>query len=298
MVGKFWKWTLTLIYIYIWYIFTQWWIRHGRLKKKLTLTKSKQNSNGLSTRADLGNLMTFGVVPSFRNHPKTPNWEIACKLSTSPSLSPILKHPTNSPVEKIIVELIWGGSESKQIPFIFYVKSHSLEVLGLATLNLRMIRLSHIPRFSSKFLLGDIVATKCLLRRPRWKEMVAVCLLDSNHPIIPNDKLMQILSIQSNDTKDEPLQKVAGILPFSLDLSWFKVYNSWKWHAMKRKKPGMACLPEPRLPHIDFWVFNSVWPQLFHPAVHFKASGIYSTFTGIHKIRFWKATIFFSQVVK
>ena len=159
-----------------------------------------------------------------------------------------------------------------------------------------MIRLSHIPRFSSKFLLGDIIATKCLLRHPRWKEMVAVCLLDSNHPIIPDGKLMQILSIQSNDTKNEPLQKVAGShFPWIFhDSRCTTRGNMWKWHAMKRKKPGMACLPEPRLPHIDFWVFNSVWPQLFHPAAHFKASGIYSTFTGIHKIRFWKATMFFS----
>ena len=115
-----------------------------------------------------------------------------------------------------------------------------------------MIRLSHIPRFSSKFLLGDIIATKCLLRHPRWKEMVAVCLLDSKHPIIPDGKLMQILSIQSNDTKNAPLQKVAGShFPWIFhDSRCTTRGNMWKWHAMKRKKPGMACLPEPRLPHM------------------------------------------------
>ena len=63
--------------------------------------------------ADLGNRDDFWGFQSFRNHPKHQIGKLQAKLSTSPSLSPISKHPTNSPVEKIIVELIWGGSESK-----------------------------------------------------------------------------------------------------------------------------------------------------------------------------------------
>ena len=51
--------------------------------------------------------------------------------------------------------------------------------------------------------------------------MVAVCLLDSNHPIIPDGKLMQILSIQSNDTKTE---RDAGSVGF-LHLLFFPFFH-------------------------------------------------------------------------
>ena len=75
----------------------------------------------------------------------------------------------------------------------FYVESHSLEVLGLATLNLRMIPLSHIPRFSSKFLLWRHSSYKMLpvvsSSLKRWHVILWI------HLIIP--KLMHILSVQS-----------------------------------------------------------------------------------------------------